>query len=93
MLYRCILAPVDPEPRLALLLKLIPPLLPSLLPSLPRSPPFSSRRSRFTDTSCINEAMKTAGVDHKKIESCMEDAGGVRREGGREGGREGRRWV
>jgi len=37
-----------------------------------------SRRSRFTDPNCIKEAMGAAGVDHKKIEACMEDAGGVR---------------
>lgn len=37
-----------------------------------------SRSSRFTDPNCIKEAMGAAGVDHKKIEACMEDAGGVR---------------
>ncbi|TFJ86979.1 hypothetical protein NSK_001313 [Nannochloropsis salina CCMP1776] len=36
-----------------------------------------SRSSRFTDPNCIKEAMGAAGVDHKKIEACMEDAGGV----------------
>ena len=31
----------------------------------------------FTDTQCIQDASDIANVDHKKVESCMQDSGGL----------------